>query len=268
MSNYYNIYEEFRLKHVQIPKVFFTNKEYSSMRNDSKIAWAILADRFNLSIKNNWFDDDGNIYFIYTNEDLARILNMSKRSIVTIKKELIENDLLEQVKVGQNKPNKLYIKKPVVEKEDVYEIQKQESDIGSEPSNDKEVQNLHPQGSANFASPEVQNLHPSNTEVNNTEVNNTDIVNKNVDNISFNYPKTPQIENEYIQEGLSPEVIQRVKEEIANKQEQVRHYEAYLRTCLDNTLHKHRLKRDMIDQPYPHLPDDHPLNYNWLQHES
>ena len=91
------------------------------------------------------------------------------------------------------------------------------------------------------------------------------LVNKNVDNSSLEYQDTSDIEKEYLQEGLSLEVIQRVKEEIANKPEPVRHYEAYLRTCLDNTLHKHRLKRDMIDQPYPHLPADHPLNYNWLQ---
>jgi hypothetical protein len=91
------------------------------------------------------------------------------------------------------------------------------------------------------------------------------LVNKNVDNSSLEYQDTSDIEKEYLEEGLSLEVIQRVKEEIANKQEPVHHYEAYLRTCLDNTLHKHRLKRDMIDQPYPHLPANHPLNYNWLQ---
>ena len=32
------------------------------LSNDAKIAYALLKDRLELSIKNNWFDDNGDIF--------------------------------------------------------------------------------------------------------------------------------------------------------------------------------------------------------------
>nr|WP_265736255.1 replication initiator protein A [Staphylococcus aureus] len=60
----YNINEEYREKFYQIPKVFFTNPKYIKLSNDAKMAWGILRDRLDLSIKNGWVDSKtGNIYF-------------------------------------------------------------------------------------------------------------------------------------------------------------------------------------------------------------
>lgn len=39
------------------------------LSNDAKIAYALLKDRLELSIKNNWFDKNGDIFFIFTNEN-------------------------------------------------------------------------------------------------------------------------------------------------------------------------------------------------------
>lgn len=47
----YNINEEYREKFYQIPKVFFTNPKYIKLSNDAKMAWGILRDRLDLSIK-------------------------------------------------------------------------------------------------------------------------------------------------------------------------------------------------------------------------
>lgn len=122
-NRYYNIYEEYGLKYYQLPKVFFTNEKYKNMSNDAKIAWALLKDRFELSVKNGWYDESGNIYFIYTNEDLKEILNVGNNKLSKIKKELQENDLLEQKRIGQGKPNRLYIKKPIITDSDIYLIE-------------------------------------------------------------------------------------------------------------------------------------------------
>nr|WP_252555629.1 replication initiator protein A [Staphylococcus aureus] len=39
------------------------------LSNDAKIAYALLKDRLELLIKNNWFDENGDIFFIFTNEN-------------------------------------------------------------------------------------------------------------------------------------------------------------------------------------------------------
>ncbi|MDU6805867.1 MAG: replication initiator protein A, partial [Staphylococcus epidermidis] len=70
MSTKFYIQENFRERFYQLPKVFFTNPNYQKLSNDAKIAYAILRDRLELSIKNNWIDEENAIFFIYTNENL------------------------------------------------------------------------------------------------------------------------------------------------------------------------------------------------------
>ncbi len=50
-------------------KSIFTNEKYMKLSNNAKIAYALLKDRLELSIKNNWFDENGDIFFIFTNEN-------------------------------------------------------------------------------------------------------------------------------------------------------------------------------------------------------
>src|SRR5699024_5910963 len=114
----------FKERFYQLPKVFFTNAKYQKLSNDAKISYAILRDRLELSIKNNWIDSDNAIYFIYTNEKLEEILNLSKPTIIKIKKELVNTGLLEQKRRGLNKPNLLYLMKPDITENDIYEINK------------------------------------------------------------------------------------------------------------------------------------------------
>ena len=90
-------------------KVLFINEKYKKLSDSAKVTYAILNDRVSLSIKNNWIDQNGDIYFIFTNENLQEVLDKSKNTITKIKKELQEVGLLEQVKTGFNQPNKLYL---------------------------------------------------------------------------------------------------------------------------------------------------------------
>ena len=90
-------------------KALFINEKYRKLSDSAKVTYAILNDRVSLSIKNNWIDQNGDIYFIFTNENLQEVLDKSKNTITKIKKELQEVDLLEQVKTGFNQPNNLYL---------------------------------------------------------------------------------------------------------------------------------------------------------------
>ncbi|MFB9324250.1 replication initiator protein A, partial [Cryptosporangium minutisporangium] len=111
-----------------LPKVFMTNPKYIRMSSNAKLAWAILRDRSDLSLENGWVEEEtGRIYFLYSNENLMRILQIgSKTTISNVRKELINAGLLENKKQGQGKTDRLYILRPDVTKEDVYKIKKME----------------------------------------------------------------------------------------------------------------------------------------------
>lgn len=178
MSNF-NIKEIQKEKFYQLPKVFFTNPKYTNLSNDAKITWSILRDRLDLSIRNNWIDENGDIFFIYTNEKLKSILNISSpNKLSKIKKELTQAGLFNQIRVGLNKPNKLYIKKPEVTEADIYYISQQENDV--EPFNDKDVSKSYVQNYDNNTSRNIDLIHQdvlksyaNDTELNDTELNDT-----------------------------------------------------------------------------------------------
>ncbi|MBO0381474.1 replication initiator protein A [Staphylococcus saprophyticus] len=176
MSNF-NIKEIQKEKFYQLPKVFFTNPKYVNLSNDAKITWSILRDRLDLSIRNNWVDKNGDIFFIYTNEKLKSILNISSpNKLSKIKKELTQADLFNQIRVGLNKPNKLYIKKPEVTEADVYYISQQENDI--EQRNNTDVSNSYVQKYDNDTSRNINLIHHdiSKEYTNDTELSNTDYI--------------------------------------------------------------------------------------------
>ncbi len=176
MSNF-NIKEIQKEKFYQLPKVFFTNPKYVNLSNDAKITWSILRDRLDLSIRNNWVDKNGDIFFIYTNEKLKSILNISSpNKLSKIKKELTQANLFNQIRVGLNKPNKLYIKKPEVTEADVYYISQQENDI--EQRNNTDVSNSYVQKYDNDTSRNINLIHHdiSKEYTNDTDLSNTDYI--------------------------------------------------------------------------------------------
>ena len=90
-----------------LPKVLFENPIYEDMRLDAKVAYAMLKDRLDLSFKNNWIDENGNIYLVYSNSNLMKILSCSKSTLLRIKKQLTEYGLIHEVQQSTSKSGNL-----------------------------------------------------------------------------------------------------------------------------------------------------------------
>lgn len=127
--NFITAKETYRALYYQLPKVLFTSPFYKDLSNDSKIAYAMLQDRCEASIENNWIDEYDRVYFIFTRNELMEILGCKENKISKIKKELKNKNLLfEQRTPPQKKPNgewinlpnRLYLGKLEVTAEDVF----------------------------------------------------------------------------------------------------------------------------------------------------
>lgn len=102
----YKVNEVFTHKYIQVPKELFFNEFYKKKLNsDSKILYAFLLDRLALSIKNNWTDENGNTYLIYTRKDLQELLDLSDKTVTKAFKQLKECNLIFEKRQGKNKPN-------------------------------------------------------------------------------------------------------------------------------------------------------------------
>ena len=134
----------------QIPKSLFTNDNYKGLGSDARIIYALLKDRMSLSRKNNWKDENGDIYLLFTQDEIKELLDVSLSTVSRAMKALKEYDLIEIVRQGLNMPNKIYIRKTVVDRQ----IKTSQFDTSKQ---------------VNLTNQDKSNLHTNDTDINKTE---------------------------------------------------------------------------------------------------
>jgi len=152
----------------QLPKFLF-EKPFEKLSNDSKVLYALLKDRHNLSVSNNWINERGEIYLLFKRENMQEMLNLSKPTITKAVNELIKAGLIEEERLGLNKANRIYLNTVIIEIDgsknflppEVKKIDFQEQNILT-----SECQETLPQ--------EVNNISPNNTNNNLTNFIDTD----------------------------------------------------------------------------------------------
>lgn len=65
--------------------------------------YAIFQDRFELSLMNRWVDKNNYVYFYFSLDEIQKLLNKSKTTIIKTKKELAKFSLLEEIQQGLHK---------------------------------------------------------------------------------------------------------------------------------------------------------------------
>ena len=159
----YNLSQVKTERFYQLPKYLFEDAYFKKMSAEAKIMYALLKDRFELSLQNEWVDKNNNIYFIFSNKHLCEYLGYAEQKIIKLKKELVNFNLLTQERVGLNKPNRLYLLKP---------------NYDMEVSRTKELPNSQFQNNE-FGSSRTVNLSGQelpNSQSNDTDYNDTDYI--------------------------------------------------------------------------------------------
>ena len=91
----YKANECFEHLYYQIPMELFFNKSYKDKLNSySKILYGFLLNRLTLSKKNNWFDEEGNVFLIFTRKEVQELLNLSDKTATKAFKQLKECKLI------------------------------------------------------------------------------------------------------------------------------------------------------------------------------
>ncbi|ARG65405.1 replication initiator protein A [Staphylococcus epidermidis] len=170
----YNLSQVKTERFYQLPKYLFEDAYFKKMSAEAKIMYALLKDRFELSLQNEWVDKNNNIYFIFSNKHLCEYLGYAEQKIIKLKKELIKFNLLTQERVGLNKPNRLYLLKPnydikVSHTKELPNSQFQNNEFGSS-------------GTVNLSGQELPNSQSNDTDYNDTnyiKTNNNDTYDMN-----------------------------------------------------------------------------------------
>ncbi len=107
--DYYYGTEADQYSFIRFPKELITNSYYNDLSDSAKILFGIFLDRMSLSRKNGWLDDENKVYIIYSNAEIAEVLNCSKDKVIKVIKELLNYKLIHRIKQGQGKPSIYYV---------------------------------------------------------------------------------------------------------------------------------------------------------------
>ena len=93
----------------QIPKVLFKMRREGSLSLTAFDIYLLMSDRFRLSKKNGWIDEEGDTYIMYSYEELCEELNLKRRNSISEAIKELENLNLIEKKRRYNRSNVYYL---------------------------------------------------------------------------------------------------------------------------------------------------------------
>lgn len=165
--NYYHGKESEQFSFFRIPKILYTDPIFKNLSSDAKVLYGILLDRMELSIKNNWVDENNRVYIYFTIENIMEVMGWGNKKAVKVLAELDTDKgigLIEKQRQGQGKPTKIYVKNFIVDnysempKGNSKKCQKDNSRIVEKPSL------------------EMSKGHGNNTNINNNDYSDTNLI--------------------------------------------------------------------------------------------
>ena len=188
---YFHDYESEQFAFYRIPKVLFTDEYFRNLSSDAKVLYGLMLDRMALSIRNNWVDNEGKVYIIFTLEQVMEYMNCGKDKGVKILAELDTDKgigLIERVKRGLGKPTIIYVKSFVYRKEKVLDSAEKSGVLESRSQEFGKTEvwksEKSKSGVRKNRSTEVGKTDPNNTNYNYTDISNTDRSNTDLINLS------------------------------------------------------------------------------------
>ena len=156
----------------RIPKRLITGEEFQDVSTEAKLLYGLMLDRLQLSIKNQWLDEQSRVYIIYTIEDIMSDLHCGNQKAVKMLSELEKKvGLIRRRRQGLGKPSLIYVMK--------FSTIRQQS---SSESHFSKCDN-HTSGDVKTESQEVWNSHGNTTDLNQTENNKKDPINPSGRNV-------------------------------------------------------------------------------------
>lgn len=164
--DYYYGNEAEQYSFYRIPKVLFTDGRFKSVSVEAKVLYGLLLDRMALSVRNNWLDQEGRVYIIFTIADIMETLGCAEQKANKLLNELDAAKgvgLIERVRRGLGKPNVIYVKNFI-----------DKTKTGTRQGSQIKKCENHKSGNVKIASQEMRKSQTNNTDLNKTDLSDTD----------------------------------------------------------------------------------------------
>lgn len=264
---YFRAYESEQFSFYRIPKVLFTDAYFKELSTEAKVLYGLMLDRMALSERNQWFDESGRVYIIFTVEEVMSCMNCGRDKSVKVLSELDARNgigLIERIRRGLGQPDIIYVKnfirteaaeetqsflkseKPIsgVRKNRLAEVGKADFQSSEKPTSRVRKSRLLEVGKADLSSSEkpisgvrknrlleVGKTDPNNTDKSETESNKTENSKTDRSEIDSIYPS--DIEQTKISNDII-DIEQTTITEQTDKKDQMKQFEFYTELVKQN----------------------------------
>lgn len=146
----------------RVPKILFTQEMFRCLSTDAKLLYGLLLDRMQLSLKNDWVDEEGKVFIYYTVENIMKSLSCGNKKAGSLLAELDDKrgiGLVTRVRQGLGKPDRIYVHKCVLPEMSKGHVKRCQNDMS---------------GNVEKTPLDVSKRHANDTDKNNTEQRETD----------------------------------------------------------------------------------------------
>ena len=181
--------------HMQMPRCLFSDPRYVDMSLDAKVTYTFLLNRFQLSRRNGWVNDQGEVFVIFPRKALAAELRICEQRVTAAFRKLAELQLIWEKRCGRGDANQIYLATVIPMEDNAYEcapfLSPNQDECGSrtpdfevldETDGYQESQNMQPKNGRNGSSrtaesalPEPQEPSPSYTDISYPDSSNTQV---------------------------------------------------------------------------------------------
>lgn len=95
--------------HMQMPRWLFSDPRYADMSLDAKVTYTFLLNRFQLSKRNGWVNDAGEVFVIFPRKALAKELRICEQRVTAAFRKLAELQLIWEKRCGRGDANQIYL---------------------------------------------------------------------------------------------------------------------------------------------------------------
>ena len=145
---------------------------FKSLSADAKLLYALIVDRFNLSIANKWKDENGTPYVYFSIDSVMESVGCAKAKAVKLMDTLEDWGLIRRAKQGLGKPNRIYVLDPALL--DQFENRTTLSTSSSTDQFDSDTSSIIKPKKFDFQTQEVWKSNPNQTKYNQTNNNQTE----------------------------------------------------------------------------------------------
>lgn len=94
---------------MQMPRWLFFDPRYADLSLDAKVTYTFLLNRFQLSRRKGWINEQGEVFIIFPRQALADELRICEKRVTAAFRALAERELVWEKRCGRGDANQIYL---------------------------------------------------------------------------------------------------------------------------------------------------------------